>query len=190
MQATLGHLTDWIGRFDKPCRWPQPVKRSLITLKALVDRKTGGLVAAATLGLPEVPQGSMNWDYRYCWLRDATFTLSAMLNAGYREEAERWRDWILRAVAGRPDKPQIVYRADGGRRLAAYDADWLPGYKGRAAREDRQRRLRPDPARRVRRADGQLPRRRQGRDRPAAAGARGRDGAGGASGRRLGQTRL
>ena len=130
LQSTLGHWSDWIGRFDKPCRWPGAVKRSLITLKAMVDRKTGGLMAAATLGLPEVPQGAMNWDYRYCWLRDATFALTALLNAGYREEAERWRDWILRAVAGRPDKLQIVYRADGGRRLAEYEADWLPGYRG------------------------------------------------------------
>ncbi len=130
LATTLDHWSGWIGRFDKPCRWPEATKRSLLTLKAMFDRKTGGLMAAATLGLPEVPQGSSNWDYRYCWLRDATFTLSAMLNAGYREEAQCWRDWILRAIAGRPDKLQIVYRTDGGRRLAEYEADWLPGYRG------------------------------------------------------------
>ena len=130
LATTLDAWSEWIGRFDKPCRWPEATRRSLLTLKAMFDRKTGGLMAAATLGLPEVPQGSNNWDYRYCWLRDATFTLSAMLNAGYREEAQRWRDWILRAIAGRPDKLQIVYRTDGGRRLAEYEADWLPGYRG------------------------------------------------------------
>ena len=130
LKATLSHWTHWIGCFDKPCRWPEATKRSLLTLKAMFDRHTGGLMAAATLGLPEVPQGSRNWDYRYCWLRDATFTLTAMLNAGYREEAQRWRDWILRAVAGEPDKLQIVYRTDGGRRLPEYEADWLPGYRG------------------------------------------------------------
>ncbi len=121
---------EWIGRFDKPCHWPEAVKRSLITLKALIHRRTGGLIAAATLGLPELPNGSMNWDYRYCWLRDATFTLTALLNSGYHEEAEQWRSWILRAVAGRPDKMQIMYRLDGSRRLPEFEADWLPGFHG------------------------------------------------------------
>ena len=120
----------WIGRFDKPCRWPAEVKRSLITLKALIHRHTGGLLAAGSMGLPEVPGGEMNWDYRYCWLRDATFSLTALLNAGYREEAERWRDWILRAIGGRPDSMQIVYRLDGGRHLPESAADWLPGFEG------------------------------------------------------------
>ena len=121
---------EWIGRFDKPCNWPDAVKRSLITLKALIHRRTGGLLAAATLGLPEQANGAMNWDYRYCWLRDATFTLTALLNAGYQDEASRWRDWMLRAVAGRPDKMQIMYRLDGSRRLPEFKADWLPGYQG------------------------------------------------------------
>ncbi|MHB1942687.1 MAG: glycoside hydrolase family 15 protein [Acidiferrobacteraceae bacterium] len=129
LQATVEFWESWINRFEKPCRWPAAVRRSLITLKALVHQKTGGLVAAATLGLPEAPGGSMNWDYRYCWLRDATFTLTALLNAGYKEEATRWRDWILRAVAGRPDKLQVVYRLDGARRLSEWDVDWLPGYE-------------------------------------------------------------
>jgi GH15 family glucan-1,4-alpha-glucosidase len=129
LEATVKFWERWIGRFNKPCHWPAAVKRSLITLKALVHQKTGGLVAAATLGLPEVPGGRMNWDYRYCWLRDATFTLTALLNAGYKEEATRWRDWILRAVAGRPDKLQVVYRVDGGRRLNEWAVKWLPGYE-------------------------------------------------------------
>ena len=127
---TVKFWEDWIGRFDKPCHWPAAVKRSLITLRSLIHFKTGGLIAAATLGLPEVPGGSMNWDYRYCWLRDATFTLTALLSAGYKEEATQWRDWILRAVAGRPDKLQVVYRLNGGRRLQEWQANWLPGYEG------------------------------------------------------------
>ena len=130
LDATEREWSEWIGRFDKPCDWPDAVKRSLITLKALIHRRTGGLLAAATMGLPEQPNGAMNWDYRYCWLRDATFTLTALLNAGYRDEAERWRDWILRAIAGRPDKMQIMYRLDGSRRLPEFEADWLPGYHG------------------------------------------------------------
>jgi GH15 family glucan-1,4-alpha-glucosidase len=129
LEGTTKFWESWIGRFDKPCRWPVAVKRSLITLKALVHQKTGGLIAAATFGLPEVPGGCMNWDYRYCWLRDATFTLTALLNAGYKEEATRWRDWILRAVAGRPDKLQVVYRLDGGRRLDEWTVQGLPGYE-------------------------------------------------------------
>ncbi len=130
LRDTEREWQDWIGRFDKPCHWPAAVKRSLITLRALIHRRTGGLLAAATMGLPEQPNGSMNWDYRYCWLRDATFTLSALLNAGYRDEAERWRDWIFRAIAGSPDKMQIMYRLDGSRRLPEFEATWLPGYQG------------------------------------------------------------
>jgi len=121
---------DWIGRFDAPDRWGAPLKRSLLTLKALIDRRTGGLVAAATMGLPEVPGGAMNWDYRYCWLRDATFTLTALLNAGFGDEAIRWRDWILRAIAGDPKDMRIMYRIDGGRRLQEYEATWLKGHGG------------------------------------------------------------
>ena len=121
---------DWIGGFDAPERWGAPLKRSLLTLKALIDRRTGGLVAAATMGLPEVPGGAMNWDYRYCWLRDATFTLTALLNAGFGDEAVRWRDWILRAIAGDPNDMRIMYRIDGGRRLPEYEASWLQGHGG------------------------------------------------------------
>ena len=130
LAETEAFWLEWIGRFDKPCRWPDATKRSLLTLKSLIHRRTGGLVAAATMGLPEVPGGSMNWDYRYCWLRDATFTLTALLNAGYQDEARKWRDWILRAIAGRPDKMQIVYRLDGERRIPEREASWLAGFEG------------------------------------------------------------
>jgi len=130
LEATVAFWEDWIGRFRKPCLWPAAVRRSLIVLKALLHRGTGGVVAAATLGLPEIPGGGLNWDYRYCWLRDATFALTALLNAGYKDEARGWRDWILRAVAGRPEKLQVVYRLDGGRHLSEWQVQWLPGYEG------------------------------------------------------------
>ena len=106
------------------------MRRSLITLRTLTYQESGGIVAAATFGLPEIPGGSANWDYRYCWLRDSTFTLTALLNAGFRGEATRWRDWILRAIADEPAAMQIVYRIDGGRRLGEFELDGLPGYQG------------------------------------------------------------
>jgi len=130
LKTTEAAWLGWIEAFDAPCRWTAAVKRSLLTLRALVDRESGGIVAAPTLGLPEIPGGSMNWDYRYCWLRDSTFTLTALLNAGFHTEAKRWRDWILRAVAGEPSNMQIVYRVDGGRQLLEYELDHLPGYRG------------------------------------------------------------
>ncbi|MEH6952959.1 glycoside hydrolase family 15 protein (plasmid) [Nitrobacter sp. NHB1] len=130
VSATEKKWKGWVGRFETKCRWDGAVRRSLITLRALIDRDSGGIVAAATLGLPEISGGSANWDYRYCWLRDSTFTLTALLNAGFHEEATRWRDWILRAVAGQPAKMQIVYRIDGLRRLPEYALDGLPGYQG------------------------------------------------------------
>ncbi|MEH3087204.1 MAG: glycoside hydrolase family 15 protein [Xylophilus ampelinus] len=130
LRQTEAAWQGWIDRFRPSGRWDGAVRRSLLTLKALIDRRTGGLVAAASLGLPEVPGGAMNWDYRYCWLRDATFTLTALLNAGFREEAVRWRDWILRALAGDPRQMQIMYRVDGSRRLDEYRADWLRGHQG------------------------------------------------------------
>jgi GH15 family glucan-1,4-alpha-glucosidase len=130
VKATEKEWNDWAGRFEAKCRWDSAVRRSLITLRMLTDRDSGGIVAAATLGLPEIPGGSMNWDYRYCWLRDSTFTLTALLNAGYHKEATRWRDWILRAVAGQPAAMQIVYRIDGRHRLSEYELDGLPGYQG------------------------------------------------------------
>jgi GH15 family glucan-1,4-alpha-glucosidase len=145
LAATQRYWRDWIGRFDKPTAWADAVKRSLITLKAMISRTTGGIVAAPTTSLPEAPGGEMNWDYRFCWLRDATFTLSALLNAGYRDEAAAWRDWLLRAVAGAPEKMRIMYRLDGSRRLEEWLPPWLPGFRwatpvriGNAASSQRQ----------------------------------------------------
>jgi GH15 family glucan-1,4-alpha-glucosidase len=106
------------------------IDRSLITLKALTYAPTGGLVAAVTTSLPERFGGERNWDYRYCWLRDATLTLLALMNAGYYEEAEAWRNWLLRAVAGSPDQLQIMYGIAGERRLTEWEIPWLPGYEG------------------------------------------------------------
>jgi len=106
------------------------VQRSLMTLKALTYEPTGGIAAAATTSLPEKLGGERNWDYRYCWLRDATFTLDALLSAGYQGEARAWRDWLLRAVAGAPPQIQIMYGLSGERRLPELELEWLPGYEG------------------------------------------------------------
>jgi GH15 family glucan-1,4-alpha-glucosidase len=106
------------------------VVRSLITLKALTYEPTGGIVAAATTSLPEQLGGARNWDYRHCWLRDAAFTLDALLRAGYGEEARAWRDWLLRVVAGDPAQLQIMYGPAGERRLTELELGWLPGYEG------------------------------------------------------------
>ncbi|PPK97468.1 GH15 family glucan-1,4-alpha-glucosidase [Kineococcus xinjiangensis] len=111
-------------------RWDEAVRRSLVVLKGLTYAPTGGIVAAATTSLPEWIGGSRNWDYRYCWLRDATFTLQALLGTGFVAEAEAWREWLLRAVAGDPAKLQIMYGIDGTRRLPEFELDWLPGYEG------------------------------------------------------------
>ncbi len=133
-EAALGQTQafwrDWIGRFDDArTRWPEAVRRSLITLKAMIYRPTGGLIAAPTTSLPEAPGGKKNWDYRYCWLRDSTFTLGALINAGYHEEARSWRDWLLRAIGGSPGKMQIMYRLDGGRHLEEWSIAGLSGYR-------------------------------------------------------------
>jgi GH15 family glucan-1,4-alpha-glucosidase len=135
-EASLAETeTAWRGWSDRCTyrgQWRAPVLRSLITLKALTFKPTGGMVAAPTTSLPEQPGGVRNWDYRYCWLRDATFTLNALLLAGYQEEAIAWREWLLRAVAGSPEDLQILYSVTGARRLDEYELPWLPGYQGAA----------------------------------------------------------
>ncbi|MFS2013969.1 glycoside hydrolase family 15 protein [Azospirillum sp. CT11-132] len=120
---------DWIGRCTYDGPWSEAVRRSLVTLKALTYSPTGGIVAAATASLPEQLGGIRNWDYRYCWLRDSTFTLQALMNAGYYDEANAWRGWLLRATAGHPEQLQIMYGLAGERRLMEWEADWLPGYE-------------------------------------------------------------
>jgi GH15 family glucan-1,4-alpha-glucosidase len=128
----IGEAEAWWRRWAAQCRYRGPfreaVVRSLITLKALTYTPTGGIVAAATTSLPEQLGGVRNWDYRYCWLRDATFTLYALTLGGYREEACAWRDWLLRAVAGAPEQLQIMYGVAGERRLPEMILDWLPGH--------------------------------------------------------------
>jgi GH15 family glucan-1,4-alpha-glucosidase len=132
LTETEGLWQEWSGRCTYRGRWRDPVVRSLITLKALTYKPTGGLIAAPTTSLPERPGGVRNWDYRYCWLRDATFTLNALLLAGYEDEAAAWREWLLRAVAGSPDDLQTLYGVTGVRRLDEYEVAWLPGYEGSA----------------------------------------------------------
>ena len=119
----------WSGRCDLKGKWSSAVRRSLITLKGLSYRPTGGIVAAPTTSLPETPGGPRNWDYRFCWLRDAAFTLLAFLNAGYTEEADAWQHWLLRAVAGSPLQLQIMYGVAGERYLAERELDWLSGFE-------------------------------------------------------------
>jgi GH15 family glucan-1,4-alpha-glucosidase len=118
----------WSARCCYRGRWRKPVVRSLVTLKALTYKPTGGMIAACTTSLPEKAGGVRNWDYRYCWLRDATFTLNALLLAGYEDEAAAWREWLLRAIAGSPKDLQILYGVTGVRRLDEYEVPWLPGY--------------------------------------------------------------
>ena len=127
---TQGFWREWSSRAASDGEWSEPVNRSLITLKALTYRPTGGIVAAATTSLPEQLGGLRNWDYRYCWLRDATFTLLALMNSGYYEEAQAWRAWLLRAVAGDPAQLQIMYGLTGERRLTEWEVPWLRGFEG------------------------------------------------------------
>jgi GH15 family glucan-1,4-alpha-glucosidase len=122
----------WAGICSQAGEWTTAVRRSLITLKGLSFQPTGGIVAAPTTSLPELIGGERNWDYRYCWLRDAAFTLLAFMNAGYREEAHAWRDWLRRAIAGSPDQMQIMYGLAGERRLDEWQVPWLPGFAGSA----------------------------------------------------------
>ncbi|HEY7487438.1 MAG TPA: glycoside hydrolase family 15 protein [Streptosporangiaceae bacterium] len=121
---------DWVKTCTYEGEYRDAVIRSIITLKALTYAPTGGIVAAPTTSLPEALGGSRNWDYRYCWLRDATMTLEAAIRSGYTEEAEAWRQWLVRAVAGSPDDIQIMYGVAGERRLTEWTVDWLPGYEG------------------------------------------------------------
>jgi len=130
LQDTEDFWLDWCSRCTYEGDNRNLVMRSLITLKALTYQPTGGIVAAPTTSLPEKLGGSRNWDYRYCWLRDATFTLLALMNSGYTEEASAWHNWLLRAAAGAPDNMQIMYGIKGERRLLEWEAEWLPGYEG------------------------------------------------------------
>jgi GH15 family glucan-1,4-alpha-glucosidase len=130
LQDTEAFWTEWSGRCTYKGGSRDLVMRSLITLKALTYLPTGGIVAAPTTSLPEKLGGARNWDYRFCWLRDATFTLLALMNSGYTDEACRWHNWLLRAVAGAPAHMQIMYGIMGQRRLLEWEADWLPGYEG------------------------------------------------------------
>ncbi|MDM0044451.1 glycoside hydrolase family 15 protein [Variovorax dokdonensis] len=132
LASTEKFWRDWSRRCSHRGPHREAVVRSLLTLKALTYLPTGGIVAAATTSLPEQPGGVRNWDYRYCWLRDATFTLNALLLAGHTEEAEAWREWLLRAIAGRPGDLQTLYSVTGERRVDEYELDWLPGYNGAA----------------------------------------------------------
>jgi GH15 family glucan-1,4-alpha-glucosidase len=130
LRDTEDFWTEWssLCSYEGDCR--DLVMRSLITLKALTFLPTGGIVAAPTTSLPEKLGGARNWDYRFCWLRDATFTLLALMNSGYTEEASCWHNWLLRAVAGAPANMQIMYGIMGQRRLLEWEAGWLPGYEG------------------------------------------------------------
>jgi GH15 family glucan-1,4-alpha-glucosidase len=119
----------WVDNCEHTGRWAAAVRRSLITLKALTYDPTGGIVAAATTSLPEQLGGPRNWDYRYCWLRDASFTLQSLLSNGFEDEAVAWRDWLLRSVAGDPADLQIMYSIKGGRRITEWEPSWLAGYQ-------------------------------------------------------------
>ena len=130
LQETVDFWEDWSKTSIYEGKWTEAVRRSLITLKAMTYAPTGGIVAAATTSLPEQIGSSRNWDYRYCWLRDATLTLGALLRAGYTTEAKAWRDWLMRAVAGMPDQIQIMYGIAGERRLDEWEVPWLDGYEG------------------------------------------------------------
>ncbi len=133
-ERALSETELWWMKWSQRCTyqgpWRDAVVRSLITLKALTYAPTGGIVAAPTTSLPELLGGVRNWDYRYCWIRDATFTLYSLLAAGYHSEAKAWREWLLRAVAGKPSDLQIMYGIGGERRLTELELNWLPGYEG------------------------------------------------------------
>jgi GH15 family glucan-1,4-alpha-glucosidase len=129
LEATDSFWTGWAKKCRPAGHCSDAVVRSLITLKALTYRPTGGIVAAPTASLPEHLGGTRNWDYRFCWLRDATLTLLALMDAGFSDEAQAWRDWLIRAVAGSPEQVQIMYGIAGERRLIEWEVPWLPGYE-------------------------------------------------------------
>lgn len=129
LEKTGTFWREWIGKATGAATWTEPVIRSLITLRALIYAPTGGIVAAPTTSLPEHIGGRRNWDYRFCWLRDATMTLLSLMNSGHLREAEAWRDWLIRAVAGSPKQLQIMYGLAGERRLWEWEVSWLPGYR-------------------------------------------------------------
>ncbi|TCV94107.1 GH15 family glucan-1,4-alpha-glucosidase [Luteibacter rhizovicinus] len=130
LEKTESFWEAWSSRCNGTGEWSDIVRRSLVTLKGLSYLPTGGLVAAPTTSLPEHIGGARNWDYRFCWARDATYMLTALVNAGYHDEASAWRDWVRRAIAGTPDQLQVLYGLAGERRLHEHELDWLPGYEG------------------------------------------------------------
>ena len=145
LKRTRRYWHRWIGSFDYEGPWRDQIIRSLITLKALTYEQTGGIVAAVTTSLPEAPGSVRNWDYRFCWVRDAAFTLNAFMRWGHLEEIKAWRNWLMRAAAGKPDELQIMYGITGERRLTELELPWLDGFLnskpvrvGNAASEQRQ----------------------------------------------------
>ncbi len=130
LATTEQYWREWVGRCTCRGRWRDAVVRSLLTLKAMTYSPTGAIVAAPTTSLPESLGGVRNWDYRFCWMRDASFTVNAFMAGGYLDEARAFRDWVLRAIAGDPEDLQIMYNIFGARRLTEFELDWLPGYEG------------------------------------------------------------
>jgi GH15 family glucan-1,4-alpha-glucosidase len=133
VRVTIEYVTGmwrrWSSGYRREHKYSEAVKRSLLTLKALAHHSSGGIAAAGTTSLPEEIGGQRNWDYRYCWLRDATFTLFALMGSGFVDEAKRWRAWLIRAIAGSPEQMQILYTLEGGRRLTEFEIPWLSGYE-------------------------------------------------------------
>jgi GH15 family glucan-1,4-alpha-glucosidase len=129
LAETQTFWSEWTQKNRYEGKYAEAVGRSLITLKAMTYRLSGGIVAAATTSLPEKMGGPRNWDYRYCWLRDTSFTLLVLMQAGYVDEAIAWRKWLLRTIAGAPDQVQTIYGIRGERQLVEWEADWLPGYE-------------------------------------------------------------
>jgi GH15 family glucan-1,4-alpha-glucosidase len=132
LKSTEKWWANWISHCSYKGQFAKEVERSLIVLKALIYRPTGGIIAAPTTSLPELPKGGLNWDYRYCWLRDATFTILGFIHAGFHNEASAWRKWLLRSVAGSPSQIQVMYGPTGERLLREWEIPWLSGYDGAA----------------------------------------------------------